>query len=908
MAPTLTDSYRQTATEVLAEVDSSPTGLTDAQVLAHREQHGSNVIVELTKDSPLRRYLRQFKDWMIVLLLASAAITAALGDLGTAAVLVVLVLFNTIIGFVQEYRAEKTMEALERLVDPVSEVYRHGALGSGDSRDLVVGDVVRLSEGSSVAADVRLIEAVAFATNDFALTGESDPTRKFSRPLTGELPLAERHNMAYAGTTVATGEATGVVIATGMQTELGRIARLSQSAPQTRSPLQLEMAHISRYVTYGVAVLSVVVLIIAVQSDLPFKEALLFAVGFASALIPQGLPAEVNTALAAAAGTLAKQNALVKKLSSVETLGATHVICTDKTGTLTKNEMTVTELVVGSSAHAVTGIGYAPEGGVDAVGDRVLAFLTVGVMASNARLLAPDDQHPEWHVLGDPTEAALLVVARKAALDTDALWAANTEVNELPFDSTRKLMTSIRRSADGTLTAYVKGAPESVISRATLIDDGTTVRPITDDDRERMLALHTEKAGRALRNLAFATRTLSADDAASTDPSVIEQKLTLLGLISMVDPLRSAVPAAMATVLAAGVKVNIVTGDYSRTAEAIARQAGLTDLVTVTGVELAQLSDAEVLAHAVRGGTIFSRVTPEDKVRIVRLVKESGQVVAVTGDGINDAPALRHANIGVAMGLSGTDVAKQAAEIVLLDDSFATLVAAVRQGRTIYANIRKGVLSCLTSNAAELVVNSVSLALTSLFGLPLALNVLQILAIDLLGEIFPIAALGRDREEGETMTERPRDPKTRILNGRSILDILWCGLLIGSFAIANYLLVYQRAGVDPTADGLPTALIAQAMTISYVTIMVSQFVSIIQRRSVHGFFSRYQLSNRLFWLALAVGVAVMLAIVYLPLVSGFFGTAPLQLIDWAFVIAAAGAFLAIRELGRLVRVARDARA
>ncbi len=901
MAPLSTDSYRQSAEEVLTLVDSTATGLTDATADAHRAQYGSNVIVELTKESGLRRYLRQFKDWMIVLLLASAAVTGVLGDLGTAAVLVVLVIFNTLIGFVQEFRAEQTMQALERLVDPVSEVYRNGQLREGSSRDLVVGDVLRLSEGASVPADVRLVETSAFSTNDFALTGESDPTRKHAKPIDREVALAERHNMAYAGTTVATGEATGVVIATGMQTELGRIARLSQSAPLTRSPLQIEMMHIARYVTYGVAVLSVVVLVIAVQSDLPFKEALLFAVGFACALIPQGLPAEVNTALAAAAATLAKRNALVKKLSAVETLGATHVICTDKTGTLTKNEMTVTELVVERRNYTTTGIGYAPGGAVDPVDAPLLAFLTVGVLASNARLLAPDAAHAEWHILGDPTEAALLVVARKAGLDLDQLWADNTEVDELPFDSTRKLMTSIRRDAAGTLTACVKGSPESVVARATHIDDGAGVRAITEEDRTWMLALHSEKAGRALRNLAFATRTLTAAEAATADIAVIEQQLTLLGLISMVDPIRTAVPEAMATVLAAGVRVNIVTGDYSRTAEAIARQAGLTDLVTITGTELTALSDAEVLEHALHGDTIFSRVTPEDKVRIVALVKASGQVVAVTGDGINDAPALRHASIGVAMGLSGTDVAKQAAEIVLLDDSFATLVGAVRQGRTIYANIRKGVLSCLTSNAAELVVNSVSLALASLFGVPLALNVLQILAIDLLGEIFPIAALGRDREEGQTMQQPPRDPATRILNKRSILDILWCGLLIGGFSIANYLLLYQRAGVDPFTEQVPAGVLAQAMTISYVTIMVCQFVSIIQRRSVHGFFTRYQLQNGVFWLALALGAAVMLAIVYVPFVAGFFGTGPLQPIDWVFVLSAAAVFLAVREFGRLLR-------
>ena len=904
----MTAAYLETIDEVYRGFDTTAAGLDDAQVAAHRAQHGSNVIVELKKESAARRYLRQFKDWMIVLLLASATVTAVLGDVGTAAVLVILVAINTLIGFVQEQRAEKTMEALQRLVDPTCEVFRRGSLTALDSRDLVVGDVVRLSEGSSVPADVRLVEVTAFATNDFALTGESDPTRKHARQLDHDLPVADRRNMAFAGTTVASGEALGVVVSTGMGTELGRIAGLSQSAPQSPSPLQIEMAHIARYVTYGVAVLTIVVLVIAVQSELAFAAAMLFAVGFACALIPQGLPAEVNTALASAAGTLSRQNALVKKLSAVETLGATHVILTDKTGTLTKNQMTVTELLIGGIDYTATGIGYEPIGEIEPQprtddATRLRSALTAGVLASNARLLPADDDHPEWRILGDPTEGALLVVAAKAGLDLAEVMGTHREVGELPFDSTRKLMTSIRRGPDGVLTAYTKGSPEGVIERCTRIDDAGVIRQITADDRARLLATHSEKAARALRNLAIATRPISESEIGGASLEV-ESGLTLLAMVSMVDPVRETVPEAMAVVLAAGVKVNIVTGDFSLTAAAVARTAGLEGddgIVVVTGAELAGLSDEQVLAHVLRGGTVFSRVAPEDKVRIVDLVRSAGHVVAVTGDGINDAPALRHADIGVAMGLSGTDVAKQASEIVLLDDSFATLVSAVRQGRTIYRNISKGVLSCLTSNAAELVVNSVSLALSAMFGVPLALNVLQILAIDLLGEIFPIAALGRDPEEGETMRERPRPTATRILNKRSILDILWCGVLIGGFSIANYLYLYERAGIDPFAETPDAAMIAQAMTISYVTIMVCQLVSITQRRSVHGFFTRYQLANRAYWGAIGIAVAIMLVIVYVPFISGFFGTAPLSAIDWALVLAAATVFLAIRETGRALR-------
>lgn len=901
-------AYRQSVVKVLSEFETTVTGLTASQADSHRAQFGENVIVEIARESGLRRYLRQFKDWMIVLLLASALITGFLGDLGTAGVLVVLVVFNTLIGFVQEFRAEKTMEALERLVNPVSEVYRDGALAEIESRQLVVGDVVRLSEGASVPADARLIEATAFSTNDFALTGESDPTRKYAHAIAHEVSMADRHNMAYAGTTVATGEGFAVVVATGMNTELGRIALLSQSAPVTRSPLQLETSRIAKYVTYAVAVVSVIVLVIAVQSDLPFKDAMLFAVGFACALIPQGLPAEVNTALAAAAGALAKQNALVKRLSAVETLGATHVICTDKTGTLTKNEMTVTELTIGGVEYRASGIGYDPDGKVTpaAKGDAgaaFAAFLTAGLLASNARLVPPAGEVTTWRILGDPTEGALVVAAQKGGLDLAAVAAANKELDELPFDSTRKLMTSIRRDEGGTITGYSKGAPESILARASRIHDGIKVRPITEADRERLLAIHAERATRALRNLVLATRTLTAAEAKSHDLKVIEKDLTVLGMVSMIDPIRTAVPHAMEVVLEAGVKVNIVTGDFSLTAEAIARQAGLVGddgLTIVTGAELAEMSDAVVLEHASRGGTVFSRVAPEDKVRIVDLVKAAGLVVAVTGDGINDAPALRHANIGVAMGASGTDVAKQAAEIVLLDDSFATLVAAIRQGRTIYRNISKGVLSCLTSNAAEFVANSASLALASLGGVPLALNVLQILAIDLLGEIFPIAALGRDRAEGETMKDAPRDPHRRILNKRSILDIFWCGLLMGGFAIANYLVFYARSGVDPFTDAVPAELLARAMTMTYVTIMVCQLVSIVQRRSVHGFFTRYQFTNRTFWVAVGIAVAVMLVIVYVPFVATFFGTGPIGLVDWAWVGLAAAVFLGLRELQRVI--------
>ncbi len=902
-------AYQLTPDETLLRYETTKTGLSAKRAARLLEERGPNSLVALKTESLLRRYLRQFQDWMIILLLASGALAAYLGDARTAIVLTILVLFNTAIGFFQEYRAERTMQALEKLVQPVAEVYRDGMLKKRESRNLVVGDVVRMTEGDSVPVDVRLIETSAFSTNDFALTGESSPARKFIHAIGGIVPVANRHNLAYMGTTVATGEAYGIVVATGMDTELGRIANLSQSAPNSLSPLQRELRHIATYVTYGVAGLSLLLLLVAYESNLPFKDALLFAVGFASSLIPQGLPAEVNTSLAQAAGKLSRAKALVKKLSAVETLGSTQVICTDKTGTLTKNEMTVVSAMIGNEQYEVSGTGYEPNGTVTRQGRALTSseevsvrrFFEVGFYSSNAKIVAPDEDSSKWYCLGDPTEGALITASAKAGVDSD-ITNRSIEIRELSFDSNRKLMTSLRREGS-KVTAYVKGAPESVLARATHIQVGDAVRPLTDADRKAFIQEHTLRAGKALRNIAFATRTLSESAAKNDTMERIESDLTIVGMVSMLDPLRETVPAAMAAARQAHIKVNIVTGDFALTAEAIARQAGLVapdePLTTISGEQLLQMSDGDVLQQTLRGGTIFSRVSPEDKMRIVGLAKDAGHIIAVTGDGINDAPALKRADIGVAMGITGTDVAKQSAGVILLDDSFSTLVRAIREGRTIFANIKKGVLSCFTSNSAELVVNLLSLVLASIAGVPLAINVLQLLAIDLLAELFPIAALGWDKEEGETMKDAPRDPKSHILNRHSILDLLWCGLIIGGFAITNYLFFFERSGVSP--QHASTDIVYQATTITYATIVMCQLVNIIQRRSVHGFFSRYQLSNRYFWISIAASIGVVLSITYVPAVSVFFKSGPIGPLDWVFVLGAATLFLGIRELQRVVK-------
>ncbi|HEY5668147.1 MAG TPA: cation-transporting P-type ATPase, partial [Candidatus Saccharimonadales bacterium] len=811
-----------------------------------------------------------------------------------------------------EYKAGKVMESLARLVRENATVIRDGKRLEIASAELTVGDIVYIEAGNAVPADLRIMSEDELSTNDFALTGESNPSRKFVHAIESDVPLANRHNLAFMGTTVATGHALGIVIGVGMHTELGRIAGLSQDIEKEISPLQKEMGNIATRVTQGTMILCLALLPMATSAGLAIKDAFLFAIGIASSIIPQGLPAEISTALAQAAGKLARAKALVKKLSAVESLGATKVICTDKTGTLTKNQMTVEQLLIGGTTYRTTGRGYEPLGMIinahnnplttDEQKKLELVFATA-MLASNASVHAPDDEHGVWYCLGDPTEGALVTLGMKAGYDPDHLNHFYPEIKEYAFDSGRKRMSSIRKYTDGKTAVFAKGAPESVLERCTHLWDHGTVRKLTPQDRTRILHANDTLAAEAMRNLGLAYRILPAKTAhQKLMMDEAESDLVWLGMVSMIDPLREQVPNAMEATRRAHVKVNIVTGDHAITAKAIAIRAKLTadpkDIIVVRGEEIAKLSDTQVLTLAARGGVIFSRAAPEDKLRIVELVQGSSRVVAVTGDGINDAPALKRADIGVAMGLTGTDVAKQSAEIVLLDDSFNTLVGTIQEGRVIFQNIRKGALCAFTSNSAELIVNLTSLAATTFYSIPLAISVMQILAIDLVAELFPIAALGKDKADGELMTDPPRDPKDHILNLRSVLDLLWCGVLMGGFAFLNYLWFFHRQGVSPMHLAADSHLHMQATALTYLTIVLTQLANILQRRTSAGIFSRYQLHNKQFWLAMALSLFCVMNIIYNPWIAPYFKAAPLSLADWLYALAAAGVFIAIREFQR----------
>lgn len=906
--------YRQTPDEVIAELRAHKHGLTNPEAERRLGEHGANTLARYKQESWLTTLARQFKSLFVAILLISAAFSLYLHDGKTASILVIIALMNAAVGFFQEHKAETLLASLEKLLVPKSNVLRSNQLKVINSDELVLGDIVKIEAGDSVPADLRILEEDELSTNDFALTGESNPTRKFVHAISRDVPLASRQNLAFMGTTVATGSATAIVVGVGMHTELGRIAGLAQSTQSEDSPLQREMNNLARRLTIATLILAALLTVVSLQADLGLKAALLFAISIAAAMIPNGLVAEVNITLVQTAARMAKARALVKKLSAVETLGATNIILTDKTGTLTKNEMSVTQLLVGKLVYRLTGTGYEPTGDVvhdngTPIDAKTLAslglFFETAALASNATLHEPDTDHQTWYVAGDPTEGALITMARKAGIDIVQLEATQPEIKEFQFDSGRKLMSSVRVVGNQTFV-YVKGAPEAILDRSTHLWDRGHSRKLTAADNTRLNEYTEQRAHLAQRNLALAYRVfegkLKLKDLSMDD---VESSLTFIGIASMVDPMREAVPAAMIAAHGAHVKVSVITGDYPATAEAIARQANLAGqggvLTTIMGEELPGLHDSQILELVERGGVIFSRVSPEDKLRIVEIAKQSGKVVAVTGDGINDAPALKRADIGVAMGKTGTDVAKEAADIVLLDDSFDTLVGAIEQGRLTFKNIKKAARCALTDNAGELIIILVSLILNTLLDIPLAITAIQILAIDVIAEMFPITALGWDKASSkELMREQPRKLGDHILNRASVREFIGFGFLSAILAYSNFLWFFERQGLSPRFIDSGSHIYMQATMLTYVTLVLCQFINLLLvRTEAHEpFFTRYLWSNKKLLWAFGISFFCILNLIYNPIIQPFVRAQPLTIVDWLTAVLAASIYLGIRLLLR----------
>jgi magnesium-transporting ATPase (P-type) len=917
-----TEIERLPERDALARFASSSSGLSSAQARDRLGQYGPNRLPELHRRSPLYRFLAQFRDFFAILLEVAGAITLLAyliqGDstnLKVAVAVFAVVLLNAVIGFVQEYRAERTAEALRRLLPARAHVLRDGAPAEVAAEELVPGDVVLFAEGDAVSADCRLLKAFDLATSDAALTGESDPVRRQAERVLEEVPRIQARNLVFAGTSIASGTGRGLVFATGSETEFGRIYRLVGSVEDEPSPLQREVAIAARRVAILAIGLGTLLLGLRTVEGAPFVDAFLYALGVMVALVPEGLPAVMSVSLAIGVQRMASERALIKRLSSVETLGATTVVCTDKTGTLTAGEMTAVAVRAGLRAFDVTGVGYALEGAIVSDGQQVqpgaapaplASLLLAATHCNNARLVS--DEERGWTILGDPTEGALLVLARKAGLDVEAELRRTPRLHEIPFDSQRKRMSVVDQERGGN-RVWAKGASTEILPRCTRVaaDDGE--RDLTEAERRSVEREVDELAGRGLRVLAFATRELPPGT--RRDPDEVERELVFLGLVGLQDPPRPEVTAAVADAHSAGVAIVMITGDYGLTAEAIARKIGIVtepQPQTLTSVDLEAMDEValrERLACLRERELLFARVAPADKLRVVAALKDLDEIVAVTGDGVNDAPALRRADIGVAMGLAGSDVAKEAAVMVLLDDSFATIVKAIERGRAIYNNIRRFLIYMFTHNLGELF----PIVFATLSGLPVVpLNALQVLSIDLGSDVLPALALGAEEPEPGLLDQPPRPRNERLMSRAVIGRFLFLGSIQAVGATASFYFALYAGGWR-WGDALSGSshLYHQAITMTQAGIVFSQvFNGLAVRTDRQSVFTVGIFSNRRLIYAEALAVAIMLAISYAPPLQSLLGTAALPA-SWWLVPAGFGVVALIAEELRKAVVRRRAR-
>lgn len=908
------DFHNTTVKEALHALETSKDGLPRDEAKRRLERYGRNELSVEAKTSTWLMFLSQLKDVLVLVLIAAGIISFAIGSYRDGTVMFIIVMINAIIGFVQEYKVERILERLKDLIKSPARVFRDGEFVEIEQEELVPGDIIQIEEGDKVPADIRIIESFNMKTNDFSLTGESMPQEKHINPIEGLLTLADMDNMAFVGTTVAFGNGKGVVVATGMDTELGKIASMTEETGETKSPLQKELGVLANTLTAAVIVISIGLFIVALLQGFALYISLVYALGIAVAAVPQALPAQVTVSLSTASKRLAERNAVVKNLPSIETLGSTTIICTDKTGTLTKNEMTVKSVWFDGQQYEVTGIGYEPKGNIVDGNGRELTqeqihemeiMLDAATMASNAEIHEPDDQHDTWYPIGDPTEAALIALSTKLGTRSPREDEENPELHEFPFDSERKRMSSIRQFGDRKVLT-MKGALDSVLSISKYIyRDGSTV-PIAENDREVIRTINKRYAEKAMRVLAVAYRPLELDGRDYVLEG-IEKDVIFLGAAGMTDPPKEGVKEAIKDAHRAHIRTFIATGDHALTAEAVGQEIGLSESgkpsPVVTGRELHDMSDEKLKdIMGQNDSLIFSRVDPKDKLRIVKILEEQGQVVAVTGDGVNDAPALKRAHIGVAMGKTGTDVAKEASQLVLLDDSFPTLFHAVREGRTIYNNLKKTVIASMTTNGAELAIVMMGLAAVALWDWAIPILAIQILTIDLLAEVMPLTFLTFDPPSKELMTSPPRSQKEHILNKTTSAEVAFFGLLMGALAFTNFAFFMFRHGVVLTVDKADTILYAKATTISFVTIAYCQFANIMSRRYEHtSIFNRNFWTNKILLASILLSIGLVFVAIYGPYISDFLAFASLSIDDWLFVYLATGVFLAAFELLKLFK-------
>ena len=871
-----------TAEKAAIQLDTSlQQGLSFAEAVARLQHYGPNTL-RTTGQTPWYRVLaRQFTDVLIFILLLAAAISLLLGETIDAITILLIVVLNGTLGFIQEWRAERAIEALQQMLSPQSTVWRDGQAQTIAAEMLVPGDVIMLEMGDRVPADLRLIESLDLKLDESSLTGESIPVSKRITLDPAETPLAERRSMAWMGTAVTNGRGRGVVVATGMQTEFGRIAQLTQQVGQEMTPLQRKLAALGKQLGIFSIVISIIVATAGWLMGKPLLDMFLTGVSLAVAVVPEGLPAVVTLTLALGIRAMVKRKALLRRLQAAETLGAATVICTDKTGTLTQNEMTVQHIWLPAGSVQVTGVGYDPAGHFEEGGNKLdynqrsdlKTLLETGIRCNNAHIYKDDHG---WHQIGDPTEAALMVVAYKAWLHPNG---ASKPIGEFSFNSRRKRMTVIEQAPHGTV-AHVKGAPEVILQYCTHILDGDLTRAMTETDKDTACKAYQNLAKQGLRTLALARRNLP--DNITLDEDLVENNLTLLGIVGMIDPPRPEVPEAIRLAHTAGIRVIIITGDAPETATAIAKRVGLTVTQTLTGTNLSAMADKD-LQTVLTEPALFARTTPEHKLRLVRLLQDMGEIVGMTSDGVNDAPALKQANIGIAMGLRGTEVARSAAEMILTDDNFASIIGAIEEGRRQYDNIQKFVRYLLGSNTAEIIAILVNI----LIGGPLILLPVQILWMNLVTDGVTAVALGLEPAEKGVMKRPPRSTSASILDREGVLTILAIGSYMG---LATLWLFHYYLSSGQANAGAIAQTVAFSGLILLEKMNVFNFRALREPLSVIGFFS-----NPWVLLAWASMIGLQVAAVYIPLLQNALHTVPLGWADWGLMLLVAAPVFIIAE-------------
>jgi Ca2+-transporting ATPase len=920
--------YQQTVDDLVVVCGTDlRRGLSDGEARARLEQYGRN---ELAAQKPVpawRRFLAQFQDVLVVLLLIATAISAGLWAYERDAALpyealaiFAVVLLNATMSYVQKSRAEAAVAALRAMAAADASVVRGGERRRIPASDIVPGDLILIAEGDTIPADARLVGSTALQTAEAALTGESLPVSKDTAPIAGEVALGDRRNMVFSGTAATYGRGRAIVTATGMRTEMGRIAGLMKETRDEATPLQRELNRTGKLlgiivIVIAVVMIATIILVEDVRGLSAIVEVLILGVALAVAAVPEGLPVVVTTVLAIGVQRMARRNAIVRNLAAVETLGSASVIASDKTGTLTKNEMTVRVVVTASGRVSLGGSGYAPGGEVrredgGSVTGALRAELERALVAADlANNAAVQERDGRWTVQGDPTEGALIVAARKVGLRPEALDVQLPRVGEVPFSSERKLMSTIHRDTEQQQRGIVftKGAPDVLLTRCEyeLVDEGS--RALTAARRAEILRINESLAGEALRTLGVAARWLPDDAFPQNDvrnfDGRVEQDLVFAGLIGMIDPPRAEAKAAVARAKGAGIRPLMITGDHPRTAVVIAQELGIAELgCVITGAEFEKLPD-EALERTVADVSVYARVNPEHKLRIVDALRRTGAVVAMTGDGVNDAPALKKADIGIAMGITGSDVSKEAADMVLADDNFASIVAAVEEGRAIFSNIRKFLRYLLSSNIGEVLTMFFGVLLGDRIGLRtegsavvLPLLATQILWINLLTDGPPALALGVDPADEGLMSRPPRPQDEGVITPR-----MWRGIFfVGAIMAAGTLLVLDASLPGGFVDGSGDMRYGQTM--AFTTLMLFQVFNVVNARSDERSAFAGLFTNRWLWAAIGLSAALQVLVLYVPVLQRAFGTVGLSAGDWLRCVAIASSVLWLSEVSKVVRV------